>query len=48
MNNDILLVGSIPLNTPEEVFQAFGPGLGEWLAYLPDGEIGDAATGSMA
>lgn len=41
MNNDILLVGSIPLDTPEEVFQAFGPGLGKWLAYLPDGEIGD-------
>jgi len=41
MNNDLLLVGSIPLNTPEEVFQAFGPGIGEWLDYLPDGEIGD-------
>ena len=41
MHNDLLLVGSIPLDTPEEVFQAFGPGLGEWLAYLPDGEIGD-------
>ena len=41
LNNELLLVGSIPLDTPEEVFRAFGPGLGEWLAYLPDGEIGD-------
>ncbi len=41
MKNDLLLVGSIPLDTSEEVFRAFGPALGEWLAYLPDGEIGD-------
>jgi len=41
MSDELLLVGSIPLDTPEEVFTAFGPGLGEWLAYLPDGEIGD-------
>ncbi len=41
MSEDLLLVGSIPLDTPEEVFRAFGPGIGEWLAYLPDGEVGD-------
>lgn len=41
MNDDLLLVGSIPLDTPEEVFRAFGPRMGEWLRYLPDGEIGD-------
>ena len=41
MNDDLLLVGSIPLDTPEEVFRSFGPRLGDSLAYLPDGEIGD-------
>lgn len=41
MHDDLLLVGSIPLDTAEEVFRQFGPGLGEWLSYLPDGEVGD-------
>jgi hypothetical protein len=38
---ELLLVGSIPMDTAEEVFDVFGPRLGEWLAYLPDGEVGD-------
>jgi len=41
MNNELLLVGSVPLETPEDVFRAFGPTIGEHLAYLPDGEQGD-------
>lgn len=41
MAGELLLVGSIPLDTAEEVFRLFGSGLGPWLSYLPDGEIGD-------
>jgi hypothetical protein len=41
MSDELLLVGSIPLDTPEEVFRSFGGGLGEWLRYLPDGEVGE-------
>lgn len=41
MSDELLLVGSIPMDTAEEVFRAFGPGLGEYLAYMPDGEIND-------
>lgn len=41
MSDELLLIGSIPLDTPEEVFRTFAPELGDWLAYLPDGEIGD-------
>jgi hypothetical protein len=41
MNDDLLLVGSIPLDTAHEVFRVFGPALGEHLRYLPDGEVGD-------
>ena len=40
MSRELLLAGSVPLETTEEVFRALGPTLGEWLAYLPDGEIG--------
>lgn len=39
--SELLLVGSIPLDTAEEVFRQFGPGLGDWLSYLPDGEVGE-------
>jgi hypothetical protein len=41
MAGELLLVGSIPLDTPEEVFRAVGPALGRWLAYMPDGEVGE-------
>jgi hypothetical protein len=41
MADELLLVGSIPLETAEEVFRAFGPTLGKWLSFMPDGEIGD-------
>lgn len=38
--SDILLVGSIPLDTPEEVFKGFGAPLGRYLHAMPDGEVG--------
>jgi hypothetical protein len=41
MEGDLLLVGSIPLDTAEQVMQMFGPPLGPFLRSIPDGEIGD-------
>ena len=41
MTDKLLLVGSIPLDTPEEVFRTFGPSIGDSLAYMPDGEVGE-------
>ncbi len=43
MNEELLLVGSVPLETPEQVFRTFGPSIGDHFAYLPDGEQGDRA-----
>ena len=40
MSPDVLLVGSIPLDTPEQVFRAFGTPLGAALKTMPDGEVG--------
>ena len=40
MGNELLLVGSIPLDTPQEVFEAFGAPLGKYLFAMPDGEVG--------
>jgi hypothetical protein len=37
---ELLLVGSIPYETAEEVFRYFGAPLGSALHYLPDGEVG--------
>jgi hypothetical protein len=34
------LVGSIPLDTPQEVFERFGSPLGKYLFSMPDGEVG--------
>lgn len=39
-NGSLLLVGSIPYDTAEEVFGTFGAALGERLIAIPDGEIG--------
>ncbi len=36
----LLLIGSVPLETAEEVFTQFGSPLGRYLAAMPDGEIG--------
>ena len=40
MSHDVLLVGSIPLDTPEMVFRNFGKPLGFALKAMPDGEVG--------
>jgi hypothetical protein len=37
---ELLLVGSIPLDTPKDVFETFGAPLGRFLSALPDGEVG--------
>ncbi len=41
MNKDLLLVGSIPLDTVEEVMRTFGGRLGTHLPAMPDGEVGE-------
>jgi len=40
MSADVLLVGSIPYDTNEEVFREFGPAFGSALIAMPDGEVG--------
>ena len=37
------VVGSVPLQTAEEVFRALANGLGDRLRRIPDGEVGDRA-----
>jgi hypothetical protein len=41
MAGELLLVGSIPLDTVEQVFRKVGGPLGQYLHYMPDGEVGD-------
>jgi len=41
MGKDLLLVGSIPLDTVEEVMRVFGGRLGAYLPAIPDGEVGE-------
>ncbi len=40
VSEQLLLVGSIPLDTPKDVFETFGAPLGRFLSALPDGEVG--------
>jgi hypothetical protein len=40
MSNELLMVGSVPLETVEEVIETFGPPLGPYLNSMPDGEVG--------
>lgn len=40
VSDELLLVGSIPLDTPQEVFEMFGRALGPHLFAMPDGEVG--------
>src|SRR5262249_6576273 len=40
MSGELLLVGSIPLDTPEQVFRTFGAPLGKYLNAMPDDEVG--------
>jgi hypothetical protein len=39
--NDMLLVGSVPLHSSEEVLRACGAAIGEFVPCLPDGETGE-------
>lgn len=41
MKNDLLLVGSVPLETAPEVLEMCGHSLGTHLPCIPDGETGD-------
>lgn len=41
MGDQLLLVGSVPLDTVEEVMRGFGGPLGQYLPALPDGEVGE-------
>jgi hypothetical protein len=40
MSGELVLVGSVPLDTPQEVFESFGAPLGKYLFSMPDGEVG--------
>jgi len=41
---DLLLVGSIPMETVPDVFRTWGARLGRFLPCMPDGEVGDRAA----
>lgn len=40
MVGELMLVGSLPCQTAEETFRIFGHELGQWLSFMPDGEVG--------
>jgi len=41
MGDKLLLVGSVPLDSVEEVMRTFGGALADYLPALPDGEVGE-------
>jgi len=41
MAEDLMLVGSIPYDTAEQVYHAVGPTLGPHMPFMPDGEVGE-------
>lgn len=41
MARDVLLIGSIPLKSADDVFSAVGRALGGHIQRIPDGEVGD-------
>jgi hypothetical protein len=41
MSNKLLLVGSVPLDSVEDVMRTFGGTLGRYLPAMPDGEVGE-------
>jgi hypothetical protein len=41
MGQNLLLVGSVPLDSVEEVMRTFGGALGRELPAMPDGEVGE-------
>ena len=40
MSNELLLVGSVPYDTAQDVFGSFGAKLGKFMMAIPDGEVG--------
>jgi hypothetical protein len=40
MSAELLFPGSLPCETAEQSFRIFGGALGQWLDYMPDGEVG--------
>jgi hypothetical protein len=38
---ELLLIGSVPMATVDDVFRVCGRDLGQWLSAMPDGEVGD-------
>ena len=40
MSGELLLIGSIPYDTGQEVFEKFGAPLGKYLLAMPDGAVG--------
>ena len=40
MSGELLLIGSIPYDTVQQVFERFGGTLGRYLDIMPDGEVG--------
>jgi len=41
MGENLLLVGSVPLDSVEDVMRTFGGALGRYLPAMPDGEVGE-------
>ena len=41
MGNSLLLVGSVPLDTVEQVMRTFGGAFARYLPAMPDGEVGE-------
>ena len=41
MSDSLLLVGSVPLDSVEEVMRTFGGKLGPYMPAMPDGEVGE-------
>jgi hypothetical protein len=47
MGQDLLLVGSVPLKSVEDVMRTFGGALGPYLPAIPDGEVGERRSWVM-
>jgi hypothetical protein len=47
MGQELLLVGSVPLKSVEDVMTTFGGALGRYLPAIPDGEVGERKSWVM-
>jgi hypothetical protein len=47
MGQEILLVGSVPFKSVEDVMTTFGGALGPYLPAIPDGEVGERKSWVM-